>query len=97
MTKVDLELISDADMYIFLEKGTRRGVSYISNIYSKGNNKCLNSYYPKQESKHVIYLGYFFGYLFCQQNKTMKFCSFHMFLFYDLYFEFYLMNVLYIH
>ena len=60
MTKVDLELISDADMYIFLEKGTRRGVSYISNIHSKGNNKCLNSYYPKQESKYVIYLGYLF-------------------------------------
>ena len=60
MTKVDLELISDADMYIFLEKGTRRGVSYISNIYSKGNNKCLNFYYPKQESKYVIYLGYLF-------------------------------------
>ena len=29
MTK--LELISDLDMYIFFEKGTRGGVSYVSN------------------------------------------------------------------
>ena len=44
-------------MYIFLENGTRGGVSYISNRYSKANNKCLKSYYPKPESKHIIYLG----------------------------------------
>ena len=28
MTKIKLELISDFDMYIFFEKGTRDGVSY---------------------------------------------------------------------
>ena len=43
-------------MYIFFEKGTRGGVSYISNRYSKANNKYLKSYDPKQESKHIIYL-----------------------------------------
>ena len=43
-------------MYIFFEKGMRGGVSYISNRYSKGNNKDLKSYDPKQESKHIIYL-----------------------------------------
>ena len=56
MTKVELELISDLDMYIFFEKGMRGGVSYISNRYSKANNKYLKSYDPKQESKHIIYL-----------------------------------------
>ena len=30
LTNNELELISDADMYLFLEKGIRRGVSYIS-------------------------------------------------------------------
>ena len=34
----------------------RGGVSYISNRYSKANNKYLNSYDPKQESNHIIYL-----------------------------------------
>ena len=31
-------------------------VSYISNRYSKANKKCLKSYDPKQESKHIIHL-----------------------------------------
>ena len=56
MTKVELQLISDPGMYIFFEEGTRSGVSYISNRYSKTNNKYLKSYDPKQESKHIIYL-----------------------------------------
>ena len=56
MTKIELELIPDPGMYIFLEKGTRSGIYYISNRYSKANNKYLKSYDPKQESKHVIYL-----------------------------------------
>ena len=56
MTKIELELITDPDMYIIFEKGTRSGISYISNRYSKANNKYLKSYDPKQESKHIIYL-----------------------------------------
>ena len=48
MTKVDFELISDPDMYIFVENGTRGGVSYSFNEYCKANNKYLKSYDPKQ-------------------------------------------------
>ena len=55
MTKVELQLISDLDMYILIQKGMRGGASYISNRYSKASNKCLKSYDPKQESKHIIY------------------------------------------
>ena len=43
-------------MYIFFEKGTRGGISYISNRYSKANNKYLKSDNPKQESKYIKYL-----------------------------------------
>ena len=39
MTKIELELITDPDMYIFFEKGTRGRISYISNRYRKGNNE----------------------------------------------------------
>ena len=35
MTKIKLELITDPDMYIFCENGTRGRISYISNRYSK--------------------------------------------------------------
>ena len=43
-------------MYIFFGKGTRGGISFISNRYSKAKNKYLKFYDPKQESKHIIYL-----------------------------------------
>ena len=39
MTNVKLELISDTDMYFFVEKGMIDGISYIANRYSKANNK----------------------------------------------------------
>ena len=38
--KVELKLVPDPDMYMFFEKG---GVSYISNKYSKANDKHLKS------------------------------------------------------
>ena len=43
-------------MYMFFEKGTRGEVSYISNRYSKADNKYLKSYDTKQKSKHIIFL-----------------------------------------
>ena len=43
MTKVEIELILDADMYLFFNKKDMRGrIFYISKRYSKGNNKYLN-------------------------------------------------------
>ena len=56
ITKFELELIPDPDMYIFFGKGTRGGISYFSNRYSKANNKYLKSYDPKKEAKHILYL-----------------------------------------
>ena len=42
--KFELELISDADIYLFFEKDITGGVSYISKRYSEGNNKYLKPY-----------------------------------------------------
>ena len=39
MTKIELDLISDIDMHLFIEKGMRGGISYIAKRYSKANNK----------------------------------------------------------
>ena len=44
MAEVELELISDADLYLFFEKGMRGGFSFISKRYKKTNNKYLNFY-----------------------------------------------------
>ena len=49
MTKAELKLIPNSDMYIFLEKGTIGGVYYISNRYSNANNKYLKSDDLKKE------------------------------------------------
>ena len=56
MAKVELELISDANMYLYFELGMRGGVSYISKRYSKANINYLKTYDSKQESRHIIYL-----------------------------------------
>ena len=53
MTKIKLKLVAVADMYIFFEKDTKVGISYISNIYIKSSNKYLNSCIPKQGSKYI--------------------------------------------
>ena len=47
MTGVKVELISDIDMYLFIEKGMRGGISYAAKRYSKDNNKYMKSYDSK--------------------------------------------------
>ena len=49
MIRDDLELNSDADMYLLFEKGMRGGVSYISKGYSKANNKNLKYHDLRRE------------------------------------------------
>ena len=41
MTRIELELISDLDMYLFIEKGMRGDISYIAKRFSKANNKYM--------------------------------------------------------
>ena len=41
MTKINLDLISDIDMQLFIEKGLRGGISYIAHRHGKANNKYM--------------------------------------------------------
>ena len=75
MTKVQLELISDADMFLFFEKGMRGGISCTSKRYSKANKRYLKSYDAKQESKHITYwnVNNLYGYAMSKFLPTDKF------------------------
>jgi len=44
MTKTNLDLISDIDMQLFIEKGMRGGISSICHRYAKANNKYMSDY-----------------------------------------------------
>ena len=56
MTGVKLENIFEIDMYLFIEKGLRRTISYIAKRYAKTNNKYMKNYDPKNPSKFITYL-----------------------------------------
>ena len=56
MTKIELDLITDIDMILFIEKGLRGGISYIAHRYAKANNKYLPDYNPELDDSYLMYL-----------------------------------------
>ena len=56
MTGIKLELMTDVDMFQFIEKGMRGGISYISHRYGKANNKYMKDYDSSGPSKFIMYL-----------------------------------------
>ena len=56
MTNIKLELMTDIDMFQFIEKGMRGGTSYIANRYGEANNKYMKTYNKKAPSKYIMYL-----------------------------------------
>ena len=56
MTNIKLELMTDIDMFQYIEKGMRGGVSYFANRYGNANNKYMKEYDEKVPSKYIMYL-----------------------------------------
>ncbi len=55
-TGIELDLISDPDMYLMVERGIRGGVSTIMKRYAKSNNKYVKGYDKESESVFIPYL-----------------------------------------
>src|SRR6266568_1806690 len=56
MTEIRLELISDIDQHLFIEKGLRGGLSVITHRKGVANNRYLHEYDDSKESKYVSLL-----------------------------------------
>ena len=56
MTGIELELILDIYMHLFIEKEMRGGISYFARRYSKADNKYMKDYDSSKESIFIIYL-----------------------------------------
>ena len=55
MSKIELELITDPDTFLFFENSIRGGISTVSHRYSKVNNTYLSDYDPNLPSQFLIY------------------------------------------
>ena len=53
ITKIELELISDNDLSLFIEKGIRKGIFHVAKRYSKSNNKHTTDCDSSEESKYM--------------------------------------------
>ena len=56
MTEIELEFISDYDVYLFVEKSMRGGTSYITEKINKADNKNMRSYVISKPRKYIAYL-----------------------------------------
>ena len=56
MTGINLELLSDPDMLLMVEKGIRGGISIISNRYGEANNKYMKCFNKNKLATFLMYL-----------------------------------------
>jgi hypothetical protein len=57
-TNIELQLLTDPEMFVFVESGIRGGISVISNRYARANNPYLKpeDYDSSKPHSYIIYL-----------------------------------------
>ena len=55
-TNIELELLTDYDILLMVEEGTRGVICHSIHRYAKANNKCMNNYNNNEESSYIQYL-----------------------------------------
>ena len=55
-TNVELELLTDYDMFLMIEEGIRGGICHDIQRYAKANNKYMKDYDKKKKSSYIQYL-----------------------------------------
>ena len=55
-TGVELELLTDYDQHLFIEKGMRGGISMVSKRHARANNPAVEGYDPERPNNHILYL-----------------------------------------
>ena len=56
MSKQTIELITDPDMYLFIERAKRGGMSFIGHKYVEANNMYMEGFDSTKESSYLMYL-----------------------------------------
>ena len=55
-TRVSLELLTDSNTYLFIEKGLRGGISMVSHRHATANNPQMEDFNPSQPTSYLMYL-----------------------------------------
>ena len=55
-TGVELELLTDYEQHLFIERGMHGGISMVSKRHSNSNNHLVDGYNPEKPSSYILYL-----------------------------------------
>ena len=74
-TQVKLDLLTDFDMLLMVERDIRGGICNLIHWYVKANNKYMNDYYENKESSYINYwdVNHLYGWAMMQKLAIFSF------------------------